>query len=68
MCFGFLVLPTWASSDCFSRTFIPVSAEIKQVEEEGVGATLEAKGRELFVQPFKHIDCSFGFFKAAHVE
>lgn len=68
MCFGFLVFPTWASSGYFSGTFIPVSAEIKQVEEEEVGATLEAKGRELSVQPLKHIDCSLGFFKAAHVE
>jgi len=47
---------------------ILVSAEIKQAEEERVGDKVEAKGRELFMQPLKHIDCSLGFFKAAHVE
>lgn len=67
-CFGFLVLLTWASSGCLSSTFILLSAEIKQVEEEEVWVTREAKGRELFVQPLKHFDCSLGFFKAAHVE
>lgn len=66
--FGFLVLLTWASSGCLSSTFILLSAEIKQVEEEGVGVTREAKGRAPFVQPLKHFDCSLGFFKAAHVE
>lgn len=63
-------LASWFSSPELAVTVYQahLSAEIKQVEAEGVGVTREAKGRELFVQPLKHFDCSLGFFKAAHVE